>query len=87
MWGKAQQIGTPILGVAYLYECGTTQVAKTCQSMVYVYPDNLDVSIDVQTQSRTKGIYEVPLYSSVVKLKFKFSEPQFEDIPQQIESK
>lgn len=80
MWGGKQTIGTPVIGIPYVYGCGTKEEPRTCSGVLYRFPENLETFIKIQSKSRTKGIFEIPLYSSQVKMKFDFKKPNFKDI-------
>lgn len=70
-WGEAQSIVGPVLVVPY------TQInAKTfvrTQEYLYFLPEDLDVKGDVETELRSRGIYDVPVYTSKLNFTGSFS--------------
>lgn len=80
MWGQEQTVGTPILGVPYSYSCGTKKKPQMCRSVRYQYPETLKADFEIQTKSRVKGIYEIPLYTTQAQIDFQFKLPEFKDL-------
>lgn len=77
MWGGKQEIGTPVLEIPYLYECGDKKSLKTCHNSIFTYPELMNSTINAKTVYRDKGIFKIPLYQSEVDLSFKFTTPSF----------
>ncbi|MEN8135528.1 MAG: cell envelope integrity protein CreD [Thermodesulfobacteriota bacterium] len=77
-WGGAQVITGPVLTVPfkkyYKDDKGNTRWSTR---YAHFLPDNLEIQGSVDTQTRSRGIYEVPLYSSTVNIKGLFSKPDF----------
>ncbi|SLN28973.1 Inner membrane protein CreD [Roseovarius albus] len=42
------------------------------QDSVYIYPDNLSVDVESQSQERRRGIFTVPVYSAQAEMQFDF---------------
>ncbi len=42
------------------------------QDPVYIYPDDLKIDVESQTQQRQRGIFTVPVYSAQAKMQFDF---------------
>ena len=40
---------------------------------VYVFPETLDITVNSTSQTRSRGIFEVPVYTADVKIKFDFN--------------
>lgn len=94
MWGGPQTLGTPILVLPYDYRCTVevpkrretaqgfvtenVQEERTCQDYAYLYPDRLDVEGKMPSRKRSKGIFEIPLYSAAVDYRFDFVAPDWE---------
>jgi len=68
-WGGQQIISGPILAIPY-DNAGLNKYA-------YFSPELLKIDGDVKTELRTRGIYDVPLYTGDIKLSGNFSRPDF----------
>jgi inner membrane protein len=73
-WANRQNISGPVLVIPY------TKAAKdnnglpvTIKSCAYFLPDRLSIESSVRPEKRYRGIYEVMLYSSSIKLNGSFS--------------
>lgn len=86
-WGTNQTIVGPILVVPYnvrIPKSGSTKEKDKWDYITdyaYFLPDELDSVIDMKTELRKRNIYEIPLYSSKVKVSGKFSSIQSSDFP------
>jgi inner membrane protein len=71
-WAGKQNITGPVLALPYKEQIipGSTQ---TETKLAYILPDNLNIDADVKPEERHRGIYEVLLYSSVIKMSGKFN--------------
>ena len=73
-WGRDQTITGPILAVPYtetrIGEQGKTYTVKT---YAYYLPDNLQVTGDMSSEKKHRGIYEAVLYTTKLKVKGDFS--------------
>jgi inner membrane protein len=74
-WANRQNISGPVLVIPY------TKAAKdnnglpvTIKSSAYFLPDRLNIESAVKPEKRYRGIYEVMLYSSSIKLNGSFSQ-------------
>ncbi len=72
-WGNAQTIAGPILTVPY-YKVNKDKDGQTYRTTHFAYflPDSLDISSTVKPEVRYRGIYEVVLYRSAMKLSGNF---------------
>ena len=81
-WGQRQNIIGPRLVVPY-YEIqswknkhGHLENTRKLQHAVFL-PDTLDVTAKIQNETRYRGIFEVPVYQSIVNLQGSFTKPDF----------
>lgn len=65
-WGGAQQIVGPVLQVPYKNLYGQTKDA-------YFFPDTLDITGDLTSEVRSRGIYDVSLFRGGLNLSGKFN--------------
>jgi len=80
-WGQSQKIIGPVLTVPYRrYVIGKDKVKRKKTEYLYFLPDSLEISGDVKTQKRHRGIFEAVLYSSDLTIKGKFSPVQFQEL-------
>ena len=85
-WGYAQTITGPVLTIPYTVRDAKGQPSVNVEQL-QVLPDDLKVDAALDPQIRYRGIYEVVLYGSAVKIKGLFSLPRFEErkiLPQDI---
>ncbi|MEK6216583.1 MAG: inner membrane CreD family protein, partial [Boseongicola sp.] len=47
---------------------------------VFIYPDTLDISLSTETQTRHRGIFEVPVYTADAEITFDFDVEKAEDV-------
>jgi len=73
-WAGRQNITGPVLVIPYVRSAVDGSGKQvTVRSLAYFLPDKLNIESDVQPVKRYRGIYEVMLFSSSVKLNGKFS--------------
>ncbi len=72
-WGAFQGVVGPVLAVPYAPGSQT--------SVVYLFPENLAVDAKLETQVRSRGIFEVPLYDANLLFKADFSSLNGLDFP------
>ncbi|MCG6151379.1 cell envelope integrity protein CreD [Leptospira bandrabouensis] len=86
-WGTNQTILGPILMIPYnvrIPKSGSTKEKDKWDYMTeyaYFLPDELDSVVDMKTELRKRSIYEIPLYTSKVKITGKFSSISSSDFP------
>ncbi len=68
-WGQKQTIAGPILSIPYM--------TKGLEKYAYFSPERLDINAEVQTEVRSRGMYDVPLYSGDFKLSGNFTKPDW----------
>lgn len=85
-WGGQQTITGLVLTVPYktyakVYEGEKTDKFKLVESREYAHflPEELNISGEISPEVRYRGIYEVIVYNSKIKLNGKFSPPSFEE--------
>ncbi|MBK9400350.1 MAG: cell envelope integrity protein CreD [Bacteroidetes bacterium] len=85
-WGGQQTITGLVLTVPYktnakVYEGEKTDKFKLVESREYAHflPEELNISGEISPEVRYRGIYEVIVYNSKIKLNGKFSPPGFEE--------
>src|SRR4030095_16216412 len=73
-WADRQNITGPILVIPYT-RSATDNNGKpiTIKSLAYFLPDKLNVESEIRPEKRHRGIYEIILYSSSIKLTGNFS--------------
>ena len=69
-WAGRQNIIGPVLVLPYNQSPNVIGAAK---HYAYFLPDNLNIEAEVRPEERHRGIYQVMLYSSTIKLKGKFN--------------
>ena len=73
-WAGSQNITGPVLVMPYTEtvtgDKGQTVVLK---KLAYILPDNLNIEATVNPEERHRGIYQVMLYSSMIKMSGKFN--------------
>ena len=62
-WGDAQSVVGPVLVIPY-QKFSSSQVSSI--EYVYILPDTLRVDTTIDTQIRTRGMYDVPVYDTDV---------------------
>lgn len=70
-WGNAQSLVGPLLVVPYT-DVNPKTLART-QEFMYFLPQELSVTGDVKTETRSRGIYDVPVYASELTFTGSFS--------------
>ncbi len=85
-WGEQQTIKGPVLTVPYktftkVYEGEKSDKYKVVETIEYAHflPDNLNIKGDISPEIRYRGIYEVIVYNSKIKIYGDFSTPSFEE--------
>ncbi len=73
-WGDAQTIGGPVLSIPYktYHTDEKGRIVSTIIHNAYFLPDRLNITGDVSTEKRYRGIYEAVVYRSNLKLHASF---------------
>lgn len=87
-WGRDQHIIGPVLVVPYLHHgtvvrsvtlpdgrVETREVEETTLACAYFLPDSLEITGDLQTQMRRRGIYDAAVFRGEIKITGKFPVP------------
>lgn len=75
-WGYGQTVAGPVISVPYLTYTEDKDGEKTYyKHWSHFLPDQLLLDADVSTEKRNRGIYEVVVYSSTMKLNGTFQRP------------
>ena len=77
-WGASQQLVSPIM-VLEVPAPTETDPGNTQQK--YVSPDNISYETSVETEIRTRGIFEVPVYTATIQATGTFTLQGIEDVP------
>jgi len=75
-WGGEQTIGGPVLTLPY--RVGYTDdkgIERVRQSLAHFLPEQLNIRGQLDTETRYRGIYEVPVYTADLKLSGRFAPP------------
>jgi inner membrane protein len=85
-WGEQQTVTGLMLTIPYktyskVYDGEKTDKFKLVESREYAHflPDELNINGNISPEVRYRGIYEVIVYNSKIKLTGKFSTPSFEE--------
>lgn len=78
-WGPSQNIIGPILSIPYTTVVEKAGEATILQHTLRIVPENIDISIDLKTEERKKGIYKAILYNADHEVKGKFLLPEITD--------
>ena len=89
-WGKEQNIIGPVLCVPFQFHgkivravtlpdgrVESREVEETTVATAYFLPDTLEISGDVQTQTRHRGIYDAAVFRGQITLSGRFAPPDF----------
>ena len=92
-WTGSQQVVGPILVIPYDREWQTETWSEKTKSMLikdhketlyeYVLPTQLNITANVETETRSRGIYKIPVYSSSLKFSGSFN---LDDLEQAIKT-
>ncbi|MDH4125705.1 MAG: cell envelope integrity protein CreD [Gammaproteobacteria bacterium] len=80
-WGGDQLLAGPVLVIPYDV-VHTTNAGAVFNSRrhFHVLPESLDIDADVRAEIRSRGIFEVPVYTSNIKLRGKFPRPDLSQL-------
>ena len=72
-WGQAQTIGGPIVVVPFAYTRLVNGHAVTVNDELYVLPEQLEVTGNVESRELRRGIYEIPVYTARLRVAGRFA--------------
>ncbi|MBU1739068.1 MAG: cell envelope integrity protein CreD [Proteobacteria bacterium] len=80
-WGESQVIAGPVLTVPFKNYFKDDKGNTQCTTRyAHFLPNNLEIQGKVDTQTRYRGIYKVPLYSATMSLNGQFPPPDFKGL-------
>jgi inner membrane protein len=83
-WGREQTIVGPALMVPYVHrwtetdERGQTRARKSMRHAIFL-PEALSIDGNARSESRHRGIFEVPVYRAAIEITGRFGKPEFSD--------
>ena len=84
-WGQAQTVAGPILRLPYrvlrLEKDGDKNVERVHTGWLVLPPQQLAAEVQIVTEVRRRGIFEVPVYTAKLKLKGQFQLPEASSLP------
>ncbi|RZK63997.1 MAG: hypothetical protein EOO85_30375, partial [Pedobacter sp.] len=72
-WAGPQNFMGPVVIIPYLESVTDSSGTKSIRKLLHFLPDNLSVDATVNPEKRMRGIYEVMLYSSTIRISGKFN--------------
>ena len=90
-WANEQTISGPFITIPFykhinqLPNTDSLKIFSTYQQFIHVLPSELNISGTINPERRYRGIYEIVVYNSVLKISGKFQKPNFASagIPQE----
>lgn len=85
-WGREQTIIGPMLIVPYVYQWtetdsqGKREDRKSIRHAKFL-PETLDIGGTAESESRHRGIFEIPVYKAAFEIAGRFRRPDFSDWP------
>lgn len=79
MWSGPQTIGTPYLELPYKSNCDA-KTGKCELHTIYLRPNHFDASAKLQSETRMRGIFEIPQFQGQYSSHFSFAQPSWEDL-------
>lgn len=76
-WGQDQFILGPFITIPYVEK--TTGSPQLQTRYAHFLPENLDISTDLQSEIRSRGIFDVVVYTSTIHIKGHFAKPDMTD--------
>ncbi len=82
-WANEQTISGPFITIPFykhinqLPNTDSLKIFSTYQQFIHVLPSELNISGTINPERRYRGIYEIVVYNSVLKISGKFQKPNF----------
>ena len=76
-WGKEQTLVGPRLMVPYIKRSGTAEKPKTEQKIATFLPEDLQVNGKMETDTRKRGLFQIPVYTLKLEMKGNFEPLDF----------
>lgn len=80
-WGGEQTLAGPILRIPYTLRWRENKAEYSRSGWLYLPPDTLAIDADLVTQARRRGIFEVPVYRTAMRLSGTFLLPESSSLP------
>lgn len=89
VWGAAQTVAGPVLSIPYESQCEVSTTApngqlmtalQECQKLAHFLPENLVVDGPVTPEVRSRGIFDVVVYRTDLRLQGTFARPNFDEL-------
>ncbi len=75
-WGRAQTVGGPVLTLPYRMTVSDDKgIERVRQSLAHFLPKRLSIRGHLDSETRYRGIYQVPVYTADLKLSGRFALP------------
>jgi inner membrane protein len=75
-WGREQTIGGPVLTLPYrVLHTDDKGIQRVRQSLAHFLPESLQIRGEMDTQTRYRGIYRVPVYTANLNFSGRFAPP------------
>jgi len=82
-WGQSQTLFAPVLIVPYeKYERTSAKSYVTRKNYLHILPDNVEITGNVEPETKRRGIYEVVLYNAGLKIRGSFTADAFQNWPE-----
>jgi inner membrane protein len=85
-WGEAQTIKGPIMSLPFMRYAKETDKATGKEKLVTVFeklhilPSKLNIVTEMKPERRYRGVYEIVVYNSVIKVSGEFNKLNFEEL-------
>ncbi|MEB3293689.1 MAG: cell envelope integrity protein CreD [Synechococcales bacterium] len=76
-WGQSQTVIGPRLVIPYIKRMKIGDTVRADVHNAAFLPEELNISSQIESEVRYRGIFEVPVYKSKIELKGKYSKPDF----------
>lgn len=76
-WGTEQTLVGPSLMVPYIKRSGTAEKPKSEQKIATFLPKDLEINGNMETDTRKRGLFEVPVYTLKLEMKGNFEPLDF----------
>ncbi len=84
LWGGQQTIAGPFIQVPFIKtiveQTENGNIRREVVSLFIITPETLDIAANMKSEIRKRGIYEIPVYHSVLKLSGTFTLPDISGI-------
>jgi len=75
-WGREQTVGGPVLTLPYrVHYVDDKGIERVRKSLAHFLPEHLEIRGHLNSETRYRGIYQVPVYTADLKLSGRFGPP------------